>query len=244
MAPGCRILELGYLASEFRATLTLGRRAGSGLPTLDSNFFEFAERQAWERGERALVTLDGVRKGVDYYIVVTTPGGLYRYFINDVVRVTGSIGRTPLLRFVQKGRGVTNLTGEKLYEAQVLDAVKQVATDAGFEVVFALTLADEETCRYDVYLETDTSMHPHREWVSAALDTVLKQMNVEYASKRAGDRLHAPPVWWLRVGSYEALRAWSCERGQREAQFKVVSLDYRARFAFDIDAWVATEQAL
>lgn len=243
LAPGCRILELGYLASEFRATLTLGRRAGSGLPTLDSNFFEFAERQAWERGERALVTLDGLRKGVDYYIVVTTPGGLYRYFINDVVRVTGLIGRTPLLRFVQKGRGVTNLTGEKLYEAQVLEAVKGVATDAGFEIVFALTLADEETCRYDVYLETDASMRPDCASVSAALDTALKQMNVEYADKRAGDRLHAPRVWWLRAGSYEALRAWSCERGQREAQFKVVSLDYRARFAFDIDACVATEEA-
>ena len=243
LAPDCRILELGYLASEFRATLTLGHRAGSGLPTLDSNFFEFAERNSWERGERALVTLDGVRKGVDYYIVVTTPGGLYRYFINDLVRVTGSIGRTPLLRFVQKGRGVTNLTGEKLYESQVLDAVKQVATDAGIEVVFALTLANEATFRYDVYLETDSAMRPDCEPVAAALDTILKQTNVEYAGKRAGDRLHAPRVRWLRAGSYEALRAWSCERGQREAQFKVVSLDYRARFAFDIDACVATEEA-
>ncbi|CAN0368801.1 unnamed protein product, partial [Phaeothamnion confervicola] len=80
LAPDCRILELGYLASEFRATLTLGRTAGSGLPTFDSNFFEFAERQAWERGEHALVTLDGLCKGLEYYVVVTTPGGLYRYF--------------------------------------------------------------------------------------------------------------------------------------------------------------------
>jgi hypothetical protein len=41
--------------------------------------------------------------------------------------VTGFFHQTPLLRFVQKGRGVTSLTGEKLYEAQAIEAIQDGA---------------------------------------------------------------------------------------------------------------------
>ncbi|MGZ5261333.1 MAG: GH3 family domain-containing protein, partial [Burkholderiales bacterium] len=130
LGPHTRILELGYVSSEFRGTITLGRQRGMGLPTLDTHFFEFAEREAWDRGERTCLTLDKLRKGVDYYVIVTTPSGLYRYFINDVVRVSGFLHRTPLLQFRQKGKGVSNITGEKLYEAQVLAAVRAIMDEA------------------------------------------------------------------------------------------------------------------
>ena len=95
-----------------------------GCRPCDAHFFEFVERDLWDRGEPKFLTLDGIRKGIDYYIVVTTPSGLYRYFINDLVRVSGYLHKTPLLKFVQKGKGVTNITGEKLYESQVLTAVR------------------------------------------------------------------------------------------------------------------------
>lgn len=240
LAPDCRILELGYLASECRATLTLGRRAGAGLPTLDGNFFEFAERDAWDAGERRLMTLDALRKGHEYYVVITTQGGLYRYFINDLVRVTGHLGRTPLLRFVQKGRGVTSLTGEKLYEAQFLAAVAEVNAQANLRPALAVALADETRGGYDVYLECD-GVPPATDAIGRALDAALARHSPEYAAKRAGERLAAPRLRWLRAGTLDALRASRCARGQREAQFKLVCLDYRARFDFDLEACVAPE---
>ena len=51
--------------------------------------------------------------------------------MNDIVRVTGRLHATPLLAFVQKGKGVTSLTGEKLYESQVLEAVRRAAEETG-----------------------------------------------------------------------------------------------------------------
>ncbi|MGH8801241.1 MAG: GH3 family domain-containing protein, partial [Casimicrobiaceae bacterium] len=97
LSPRTQVFELGYIASEFRATITLGRHAGAGLPTFDTHYFEFVECERWDRGERDTLTLERIRKGVNYYIIVTTPSGMYRYFINDVVRVTGFLRRTPLL---------------------------------------------------------------------------------------------------------------------------------------------------
>src|SRR5690606_10467957 len=109
-----RVIDIGYLASEVRGSVTIDPRTNAGIPTLRENVFEFVERGAWETGKREFVTLGSLREGKEYYVFVTTPAGLYRYDMNDVLRVTGRLGNTPLLRFVQKGRGVTNITGEKL----------------------------------------------------------------------------------------------------------------------------------
>ena len=87
--------------------------------------------------------------------MVTTAGGLYRYAMNDLVEVTGVHRATPLLRFVQKGRGVTNLTGEKLYEAQVIEAVQAAAAAHGRHPPFFLMVADEAAPGYRLFVETD-----------------------------------------------------------------------------------------
>lgn len=71
------------MSSEFRGTVTLGRNASSGLPTLDTHFFECVERNLWDRGKYEFLTLEHLRKGVDYYVVVTTPSRFYRYFMNQ-----------------------------------------------------------------------------------------------------------------------------------------------------------------
>lgn len=70
-------------------------------------------------------------EGENYYIVLTTPGGLYRYDINDVVRVSGFCNQTPLIEFIRKGRDVTNITGEKLHVNQVIQAMEQALSAAG-----------------------------------------------------------------------------------------------------------------
>jgi len=236
LSPRTRILELGYLSSEFRGTITLGRRAGSGLPTFDTHFFEFVERDRWDGGEPEFLTLDGLRKGRDYYIIVTTPSGLYRYFINDLVRVTGFLHAMPLLKFLQKGKGVTNITGEKLYEAQVLTAVNEVMAQAGLDARFVMMLADEEARHYRLYIEASTGNKPPTGMLANAVDAKLHALNVEYHAKRESGRLGAPQAVWLEPGTGEAYKRFCVKQGQREGQFKTLALAYRRTFTFDLDA--------
>ncbi|MGH8480659.1 MAG: GH3 family domain-containing protein [Gammaproteobacteria bacterium] len=237
LPPRTRILELGYLSSEFHGTITLGKRAGSGLPTLDAHFFEFVERDRWDRGEPELLTLDRIRKGVDYYLIVTTPSGLYRYFINDLVRVQGFLHKTPLLQFLQKGRGVTNITGEKLYEAQVLAAVSAAMADIGRATRFVMMLADEEERRYRLYVEAEPGPKPEAARFCAAVDAKLRELNVEYRAKRESERLGPPSAAWLAAETGEAYKQFCVKQGQREGQFKTVALAYRKGFGFDLEAF-------
>jgi sterol desaturase/sphingolipid hydroxylase (fatty acid hydroxylase superfamily) len=231
-----RVLELGYVSSEFRGTVTIGRRAGSGFPCLEAHFYEFADRERWDAGDRTCVTLDALRKGVDYYIMVTTPSGLYRYFINDVVRVTGFLHRTPLLKFMQKGKGVTNITGEKLYESQVLAAVGAAMESLERTPRFVMMLADEEARAYRLYVEPDAAPGAGAAQLAREVDTRLRALNVEYDAKRASERLSRPVATWLRAGTGETYKRHCVGQGQREGQFKTVALAYRRTFGFDLDA--------
>ena len=239
LAPHTRILELGYVSSEFRGTITIGKRAGSGLPTLDTHFFEFVERERWDRGEPEFLMLDGLQKGVDYYVVVTTPSGLYRYFINDLVRVHGFLHKTPLLKFVQKGKGVTNITGEKLYESQVLTAVRGALDGMGRSARFVMMLADDEARCYRLYVEPDHDNRPSAEFLAAEVDRRLAQINIEYQAKRESERLGPIAAHWLQAGLGDAYKRHCVAQGQREGQFKTVALAYCKDFSFDLDAHVA-----
>lgn len=239
LAPRTRIHELGYVASEFRGTITLGRRHRTGLPTLHTHFFEFVERDRWDCGEPEFLTLDRIRKGIDYYIFVTTPSGLYRYFINDLVRVNGFLHRTPLLTFAQKGKGVTSITGEKLYEAQVLAAVRGAMAEFGRATRFVMMLADEAARAYRLYVEPDAGPGPSAQRLAQSVDAKLKEINLEYASKRESGRLEALAAAWLAPDAGEAYKQFCVRQGQREGQFKTVALAYRKGFAFDLEALVA-----
>ena len=233
---GCAILELGYVASEVHGTANVDVRRNACLPTLHHTFFEFVEREAWEEGNRDdVLGLADLEIGQDYYVLVTTADGLYRYDMNDIMRVDGRIGPTPTLEFVQKGKGVTSITGEKLYESQVLDAVRSSLAERGLHAVFFIVLADAETPGYTLYVEPAdrTASDPQ---LSGGVDAGLRAANIEYDGKRGSGRLEALRVRSLKPGTGEAFRAQRVAAGQRDAQFKYLHLQYADECSFDFES--------
>ena len=218
-----RIFELGYFSSEFRGTIVLDSNSVSGVPVLDKNFYEFIEVDDWDSGNYEYRTLESVEPGKHYYIVVTTPYGLYRYFINDIVEITGKFNKTPEIRFVQKGKGITNLTGEKLCEYQVTRALNCVSSNLGLDINFFIFLAIPNDMIYRLYLESkpyDTSE------LARSIDEELKNINIEYKSKRESGRLDIPDIEFVSEGTGEQYKKHCIRNGQRDAQFKFNHLMY------------------
>jgi hypothetical protein len=171
-------------------------------------------------------------------VFVTTFDGLYRYDMNDIVEVAGRFGATPCLAFVQKGRGVTNITGEKLHESQVLEAVVAAGEGRVPGGGFFLMLADTPMAAYRLYLEGPFDFgEPAR--LARLVDATLARLNVEYRSKRASGRLHRVVAHDLRAGTGEAYRCHSVASGQRDAQFKVLHLQRAEDCTFDLAAVVS-----
>ena len=147
-----RIIEMGYFSSECLGTVNVDVLNNSCVPTLDENFFEFVEGGE-DRAGAEPVLLHQLEAGRKYAVIVTTRNGLYRYAMNDLIEVTGHFNRTPTIRFLQKGKGVTNITGEKLYEHQVSEAVEEVLSARGLSSEFFVMLADVEHSRRTLCVE-------------------------------------------------------------------------------------------
>jgi hypothetical protein len=149
----------------------------------------------------------------------------------------------PLLRFVQKGKGVTNISGEKLYEAQVIAAVAKVESAHGLASRFYVMAADERDACYRLcYEPADGAGERARAGVepfAADLDRALADLNLEYAAKRSSGRIRSLRVRVLRAGSFDRYKRACLARGQREGQFKIVALQYERDLGFDFEAEAA-----
>ena len=227
------IIELGYISSEFQGTVNIDATENVCLPTLLDVFFEFAERRAWEEGSAEMLLLHDLEEGKEYYVFVTTQDGLYRYDMNDIVRVTRMVNATPCLEFVQKGKGVTSITGEKLSESQVLKAVMNVLAERSIAPEFFVMLADPDAARYTLYLEATRRESGSPSDLANAVDRGLRALNIEFDGKRESGRLAPTQLEWLRPGTGSLYRADRVAAGQRDAQFKYLHLQYAQECAFD-----------
>jgi len=230
---GALTMDLGFLASECRTTFALEASTAAGLPALQDYFFEFVERGQWEEKVPDFFALDRLEVGKEYYIFVTTSSGLYRYDLNDIVAVTGRVHQAPLLEFVQKGRGVTNITGEKLYEKQVVRAAADTAEQCSLTIAFFIVLADRTAARYECHLELVGAGMQDLEHLSCLLDDNLCRHNEEYRQKRASGRLERAEAKLLAPGTATLFRERLVKRGQKEGQFKAQSLGYKDEVDFD-----------
>ena len=232
------VIEIGYTASEVSGTINIDPLANVCLPTLLDSFFEFVERDNWETGRGEFLSLEELEINGEYYVFVTTADGLYRYDMNDIIRVTGRFNSTPVIEFVQKGKGVTNITGEKLYEEQVLKAVQAVFSEIDRSLAFFVALADQETAIYTLYVETDTTPSLPIGQIADRVDRALRLSNIEYASKRDSGRLPEITIKLLRQGTGEDYRSARVAGGQRDAQFKYLHLQYAHECPFDFDKFI------
>ena len=220
----CKAYEFGYQSSEFRGSINIDPTVNLCLPTLQDNYFEFAKVAEWEDNSPEFLGLDELELGENYYVFVTTRDGLYRYHINDIVQATHRVNATPTIQFVQKGKGVTNITGEKLTEAQILESMRRLRFILGDDPPFFVVLADEANSKYLLCMETDADFDIAD--VLSHFDQSLAEQNIEYESKRKSDRLRPPELIRLPIGTGFNYRTRLVEDGQRDSQFKYMYLQY------------------
>ncbi|MGI9537295.1 MAG: GH3 auxin-responsive promoter family protein, partial [Desulfocapsaceae bacterium] len=155
-----------------------------------------------------------------------TAGGLYRYDINDVSEVVGDYRGTPQIVFKRKGRGMTNLTGEKVSVNQIIDAIEMTATSVEIIVSHFRSEPDLGKSRYVFKIESNAE-YPQDKWASflQSLDHQLGELNIEYKAKRASGRLGNPLLQVMKQGWYDRGKEALVADGKRLFQAKTVLLD-------------------
>ena len=230
------VRDWGYLSSEARGSIPLSDEGAAGVLTVATNVFEFVpEDEVDARPEEPktwrFLGVDGVEVGRRYYVFLTTPSGLYRYDINDVIEVVGHHQRTPLVCFCRKGRGMTSLTGEKLSENQVIDAMTNAAKALDLTVEHFRAEPDADNTRYVFKVELEKPFPEEQtEALLERVDELLCEGNLEYKAKRSSGRLNAPVLQVMKPGWHDEERKQLAEDGKPIFQAKDVHLDAKREF--------------
>jgi GH3 auxin-responsive promoter len=236
------VRDLGYLATELHGSIPLSDNSDAGVLAVLTNVVEF--RPADDGGSpdgRNLLRIEQLEVGQRYFIFVTNAAGLYRYDMNDIVEVVGKYAGTPLIRFVQKGKGVVSYTGEKLYESQILAAVDEAfAARRGryqFIAAVAAIAPGESVPSLTFLVEFDDPVDDGAGAALAAeLDAALSRHNSEYESKRSSSRYGSPVLRLVRPGEFDRYRRRTVEGGERaDGQFKILRLTSDESFAKEFD---------
>src|SRR5262245_20196816 len=186
------VRDVGLIASEGRMTIPIADHTPSGVLDVTTHYFEFIPEEQIDSPQPTVLAAHELQEGRNYFILLTTSYGLYRYNIYDVVRCTGFHNATPLLEFLSKGSHIANITGEKLSEYHVSGAMSEVLRDMNLTLT-AYSVApcwNDELPYYGLFVERGDLANPQSGLqLAQALEHRLGEVNVEYASKRESQRL-------------------------------------------------------
>jgi len=195
-------------------------------------FYEFVPVDSLNDASK-VIPLEGVREGVNYAMIITTSGGLWRYMIGDTVEFTSTAPYR--IRITGRTKLYINTFGEELMIANAEEAVVAACKATGAQIT--------EFTAAPIYMEGRTkgahqwivefSTEPSdRSVFITSLDTRLKELNSDYEAKRFADATLRMPV--LTVAPEGTFLRWMEKRGKIGGQNKVPRLSDDRKFVEEI----------
>ncbi|MBN2453114.1 MAG: GH3 auxin-responsive promoter family protein [Candidatus Omnitrophica bacterium] len=229
---GVAIRDFGCLSTEARSSVPISDEGAGGVLAVESNFYEFIPKEDLDKENKRVLLCDELEKGGEYLLVATTPGGLYRYNIDDVIRVDGFFNKTPVIEFVQKGHNVVSLTGEKVYESHIIEAVLAAASKSrAVAHSFAASVIMGDVPRYVFLIEF--ANNPDTEEKNRFLrlaEKELRALNSEYDDLRKQQLLAFPSLKVIKRGEFERYKRERVKAGSHDTQFKMPRLVFSPEF--------------
>ena len=192
----------GLLATEGVVTLTWpdGRHVAASL-SHSLHFRAYSETDD-SAADEALIPLERVRKGGVYTVFLSTGNGSEFYPLNDVVRCSGFLVRTPCFDFLYRSGGVCDLRGEKLHTGQAERLISEL--ERRFSLfAFAMLIPARTMDRYVFLYDSATPPDPGE--LAGAIEDVLNR-NIYYRDARCKGQL-TPVEPRFRPGAMETFRS-------------------------------------
>lgn len=230
------IHNMGFAAAEgyFAVTVELNAKDYALVPY--SVFFEFLPLDASDG--MVPLTLDEVEEGKEYELIVTNHSGLYRYRLEDVIKVTGKYGNAPKVEFLYRLNLGMNIANEKTSTQMIDWAVTQISEATGDRFEGHSFYADYSTDppHYVMLVErTDSASPGDKEKYKKLLDENMRACNEKYYKYRRWGMIGNPEVLFLQKNTYADYKELLRSRGIVLNQIKpvtVINSDERKEFFF------------
>lgn len=187
------------------------------VPVVDDIVFEFVQSQdGMLPPDAKAIPLSDVKLSTPYRIVVTTPSGLWRYDVHDLVMFTSF---DPLsLQCLGKSQNTINISGEKVSEGDISAALTLASEDQGL-LVREFVVAPEVTDKggtYHIFAEFGQSPS-NLELFMKRFDIHLQHVNDLYYHVRAARTVLPAIIHPVTLGTFDSL-----ERQRLRVQNKAI----------------------
>ena len=219
------IHNMGYAAAEGYMAMPVELDVNDYVLLPRSIFFEFIPVDDPEC-ERPL-TMQEIEVGKEYELVVTNFSGLYRYQIEDVVRVTGFYNKTPKVEFLYRNNLAMNIANEKTTTQMVDWAAVETQKKAGVSFKGYSFYADKsvDPVRYMLLAEPEEDISDEKiAEIEAILDEMLSESNEKYFKYRRWGMLAPAKVNLLKKDTYADYREYLKKQGKILNQVKPVTV--------------------
>lgn len=198
-------------------------------------FYEFIPVNELGNENPTILPLENVEVGINYAVVITTAGGLWRYLIGDTIRFTSIYPH----KFVISGRtkSYINAFGEELMVDNADKAISEVCrlTEAKVKeyTVAPLFILNKAKGRHQWFIEFE-KMPPSLDEFATLLDQTLQQLNSDYEAKRYKE-ISLQPLEIL-IAKEGTFYEWLRQKGKLGGQHKIPRLSNERKFIEELQA--------
>jgi len=127
--------EMPFSASEGVFGIPFKTNIEGGIAAITSYFFEYIREEDIDKPDARAFSVWELELDQHYYQIVTTSAGLYRYNMEDLVRVTGFYNKTPVVQFISKKARQVSIGNERINENNVTEAFRKTCEITGIDIV-------------------------------------------------------------------------------------------------------------
>jgi len=230
--------DLGYMASEGCMSLPMADGQAFGALALRQNYYEFIHESQINAHAPDCLGIKDIALGQYYKVLVTNHNGLYRYDMEDLVKVEGMCHQTPMISFQRKLGHMTNLMGEKLHLNHCLAAMAEVQDQLSIAIDQFRLVPNRDQARYELLLAFPSEApNEHRAIeILQVFDRTLRSQNMEYDSRRQSKRMRAPCMHVMDAAWPGAVKQGVQEKWIVLADHKAATDSVHIRYTIDGEA--------
>ncbi|MED6160714.1 Jasmonoyl--L-amino acid synthetase jar6 [Stylosanthes scabra] len=216
----------GWIATNVNPTLPPESALYTVLPQI--GYFEFIPQN---NGDSSFIGVDPepvgltqVKIGEEYEIVITTPAGLYRYRLGDVVKVMGFYNSTPQLKFIRRSNLLLTINIDKNTEKDLQLAVEEASkllAEEKLEVVDYTSYVDVSKDPGHYVIIWEISGEASEEVLGECCNCLDKSfVDAGYTSSRKVNGIGALELRVVRRGTFQKILEHYIGLGSAVSQFK------------------------
>jgi hypothetical protein len=186
-------------------------------------FYEFIPMTTYDGENSKAIPISQVKKDVNYAVIITTNGGLWRYLIGDTVKFTSTDPYR--IKITGRTKHFINVFGEELIIENAEEALKVACEKTNATItdytVAPIFMVDDKSGGHEWMIEFKTEPKSI-EYFTELLDNALKSINSDYEAKRYHDMTLSLPK--INIADKGLFYKWLKQKKKLGGQHKVPRL--------------------